>query len=130
MFNPNSNADFGFGGGGGSSGGGARAAQLPDDQLRNAITTRGTVAVVRVTDTVVRAEGSEEVSISVSVEKPIWGRALQQLHRPGRYPGVQRGLRYVVAVSGTGELLGFVQVTDVERSVDAHRRVVERLGGR
>ncbi len=105
---------------------------LPDDQLRTAITTKGTIAVVRVTDAQARAEGmgNERVSIEASVERMIFGRTVIHLamSRSGRYPGVVRGQRYVVAVSGSGELLGYVPVPgDVERTMEGHRRVVERI---
>ena len=48
--------------------------------------------------------------------------------RSGRYPGVARGQRYLVAVSGSGELIGYVPVAgDAERAFEGHRRIVERL---
>lgn len=105
---------------------------LPDDQLKAAMTTKGTIAILRVSEAVVRAEGlgSERVSITASVDKLIWGRPAIHLEmtRTGRYPGVVRGQRYVVAVSGTGELLGYAPVPgEVERTLEGHRRVVERL---
>lgn len=104
---------------------------LPDDQLRAAITSKGMIAVVRIGDVVTRAEGlgHERVSITAAIDKVIFGRVAIHLEmtRPGRYPGVARGQRYVVAVSGTGELLGYAAAGDVERTVEAHRRVVERF---
>lgn len=105
---------------------------LPDDQLRAAMTTKGSIAIVRVSDAVVQAEGmgNERVSISASVDKVVFGRPMIHLEmtRTGRYPGVVRGQRYVVAVSGTGELLGYAPVPgDLERTLEGHRRVVERL---
>ncbi len=105
---------------------------LPEDQLRTAITTKGSIAVVRVTEAVVRAEGAgnEQVSIAASVERILFGRAVISLEmtRSGRYPGVTRGQRYLVAVSGSGELVGYVPVAgDAERTFESHRRLVERL---
>lgn len=105
---------------------------LSDDQLRTAIITKGTIAVVRVTDAQTRAEGmgNERVSIQASVERLAFGRTAIHLEmsRTGRYPGVVRGQRYMVAVTGTGELLGYVPVSgEVERALEGHRKVIERM---
>jgi hypothetical protein len=103
-----------------------KAQLLTDDQLRAAVTSKGTIAVVKVSETV--SHGDERVAITASVEHGIFGRALHlQMTRAGRYPGVSRGQRYVVAVSGSGELLGYVPVGDLERTIEAHRRAVERF---
>lgn len=131
MFDPNAKVDSWFGLDVDCRASQGKPQLLPDDQLRAAMTTKGTIAIVRVADAVVRAEGmgNERVSISASVDKVIFGRPAIHLAmtRTGRYPGVARGQRYVVAVSGTGELLGHAPVGDVERTLEGHRRVVERL---
>jgi len=105
---------------------------LPESQLRAAMTTKGTIAVVRVTDAQTRAEGmgNERVFITASVERMIFGRTVLHLEmsRTGRYPGVSRGQRYVVAVSGSGELLDQVPIPgDLERTLEGHRRLVEKM---
>ncbi len=105
---------------------------LPEAHLRAAITSKGTISVVKIDSTQARAEGmgNERVAIAATIERPIFGRAALhfEMSRPGRYPGVSRGQRYVVAVSGSGELLGFVSVTgDLERTLEGHRKLVERL---
>ena len=105
---------------------------LSESDLRSAITSKGTVAVMRVEDVQTRAEGlgNERVWIAATIERPIFGRSALRLEltRSGRYPGVSRGQRYVVAASGTGDILAYAPVSgELERSVEGHRRLIERI---
>lgn len=115
------------------------ASTIPQDQLKDAVDSRGFVAVVRVIDVTLEAPGtrSEAVRVSAEVERLLHGKSDPRvtLHRytSGGNRLLDAGNRYIVAVSGPGEgnmipmeLIGFVEVSEASQAeaIAAHERLI------